>query len=118
MRFDTPAAAYTVIYEGDRPIICVAKRDGMVMTFDVKGRVIGRRLLSPELMALAPIRIGSSPYLMVTSNREITVLSSALKLAANYRWGGASKLAALDDTTMLEVYGGEIIAQAFIPAAR
>jgi len=43
VRFDTSAAAYAVIYEGDQPIIYVAKRDGLVMGFDVNGRVIGRR---------------------------------------------------------------------------
>jgi len=118
VRFDTPAAAYVVVYEGDQPIIYVAKRDGLVMSFDVNGKVIGRRLLSPELMALAPIRIGSSTYLVVTSNWKTTLLSSALKLAAEYWWGGASKLATLDDATVLEVWDGEIISRSFIPAAR
>jgi hypothetical protein len=118
VRFDTPAAAYAVVYEGNHPIIYVAKRDGLVMSFDMNGRVIGRRLLSPELTALAPIRIGSSTYLMVASNRGITILSTALRITASYRWGGASKLAVPNDTTVLEACNGEITSLAFIPAAK
>ena len=110
VRFDTPAAAYAVVSMDEQSLICVAKRDGLVITLDMHGKIIGRQLLSPELTAVAPIQLGKSPHLLVASDRGITILTTALKLIG-YREGTASKLAVLNNTTVLAVCcNGKIIA--------
>jgi len=110
VRFDTPAAAYAVMSTGSQLLICVAKRDGLVMTLDMNGKIIDRQLLSPELTAIAPIQLGKSPHLLVASDRGITILTTALKRIGYWK-EAVSALAALDDTTVLAACcNGKIIA--------
>jgi len=110
VRFDTPAAAYTLTLGEKQFRILVAKRDGVVLVFDPRGKILARQLLPPELAAVAPIRIGEEPRLLVSADHGITILTPALQ-PVGYWPPPATKLTPLDQATVLAACpDGQLIA--------
>jgi len=79
IRFDTPAVDYDFVSDDEGYRIAVAKGDGVVLTIDFNGKVIGRQLLPPALSTVAHIRIHDKPHLLVGSGGGVTVLSKNLE---------------------------------------
>jgi len=110
VRFDTPAASYSLLPDGREPRILVAKRDGVVLTFDLSGKVIRRQLLSPELSAIAPIRIDDRSHVLVASDRGVTILTETLEPVGSLPTP-ATKLAPIGPATVLAATpSGKIVA--------
>jgi hypothetical protein len=110
IRFDTPAVDYDFFFDGEEHRIAVAKGDGVLLTVDFGGKVVGRQLLSPRLSAVAPIRIDNKPLLLVGSDGGITVLSVNLE-PIGFCPTPATDLAALTpDTALATTPTGALVA--------
>ena len=108
-RFDTPAAAYAVVARDGRPFVYVAKSDGMILAFDMRGKAVRRGLLEPQLTGIAPIRFGRDLHLVVSSDEGIALLTPELRPEDRLPFG-ASTVAPLDEGKVLAACDGKVVA--------